>query len=623
LLAVLVAAGLPFAAFVYFVADVVERKITEENVEFYLQSKAGDVADKINLALRERQRDIALLASEPEVVRVLTPSGEEHDLGRLEEIFNTYCEIKVVYKLIVVFDRAARSVVWNTLDAQRSEHPPDLQKRLEGKDCFDKPWFQAAMRGETTTVGWHLDELDVGDVTKNTGRPSDYSFAFAAPVFDSDPSARRVLGAVYCLVGWSSIQNQILDTNTAATPGAPVDRYKSGYAFLWEADANLIIGHPNHDLYGKFVSEPPVNLPQVAQAVRANPNGIVHYRYPEATEKRAAFRQTLLPSEGGFGWIVGVGVEDEEVFAPARVVRLVLSAGTVLGIAALLAWLLVTSRAITRPLTELAVEAERIAGGDLAARVTPSGPAETVVLGRAFNHMAGEIARQREKIVKIEKEAAWREMARQVSHEIKNPLTPMKLCISLLDKAWREKSPEFDAILARSIATTDRQIESLRRIAEDFKAFAGTPNRHVERVDPGAVVDEVILLYSAAAVARHVEVVRSGEAPPVDGDREELKRAVVNLLDNAMQAAPDGSRIDLRLDAGDGRARIRVTDRGPGIPPDQRARLFTPYFSTRTHGTGLGLAIVRRIAEDHGGRAYLDEADPAGTTMTLELPVAK
>lgn len=628
LLAVLLAAGLPFAAFVYFVADFVESRITTENVEFYLQSKAGDVADKINAIILERQRDLEIWSTERTAVAALRPppagAGPEFDdatMDNLQNTLNLFCKLKVVYKLLVVFDKFGRAVAWNEIDGRGRPISSHSRNRLAGGDKYDQPWFREAMAGRNSRVDWHLDPLDVEDASAASTKPSDYTFAFSAPI--RDQKSGDVVGAFYSLVGWETIQNFVLDPVSTDAARLPVsERYQSGYAFLWLSDADHIIGHRDRGLYGKLVSGSPVNLPQLSQSVANNPNGVVRYDYPAGTEKRAGFRQTLTTEQGGFGWIVGVTLEDEQVFAPARVVRILLTTGASIGIAGLLLWILVLSRAITRPLTELAAEADKIARGDLAARVDPAGPAETVALGRAFNHMAEEIARNREQLVRAEKELAWREMARQVSHEIKNPLTPMKLSISLVEKAWRDKSADFEEILQKSIVSIERQIESLRRIATDFKTFAGSPNRRREIVILSKTLDEVAALYSAQASQRNIKIVRGGAESSVLGDGEELRRAIVNLVDNALQAAPDGSRIDLTIQSAGGFVKMNIHDEGAGIPPAARAKLFTPYFSTRTHGTGLGLAIVRRIAEDHGGRAYWDEHAPSGTTMVIELPEA-
>lgn len=622
LLAVLLAAGLPFAAFVYFVADYVERSITVESVEFYLQSKAGDVADKLNTSLLERQRDLVIWSTEPSAITALQYPDENGVHDQLRRTLNFFCKLKIAYKLLIVFDRGGRAIAWNEEDARGRPVSADSLARIRGTDVYDKPWFRAAMLGEKSSVDWHLDPLDVRDASQPSTRESDYTFALSAPIFD--PYTNDVLGAFYCLVGWESIQNQILDPVSTAAAGLSVsERFQSGYAFLWKSNANFIIGHPNRTLYGKSVADPPVALPGLSREVAADPNRVIRYDFPAGTEKRAAFRQTLKPADGGFGWIVGVTIEDTQIFAPARIVRTLLVTGSLIGLAGLLLWIFVLSRAITRPLTELVSEADRIASGDWAARVDPNGPAETAALGRAFNHMAEEIERNREKLVRAEKELAWREMARQVSHEIKNPLTPMKLSISLLDRAWRDKSPEFETILHRSIATIEKQIESLRRIATDFKSFAGTPERRRENVNIIKLMDEVVALYAAQAASRRITLVRCGESGAVMGDAEELRRALVNLTDNAIQAAPDGSEVVIAAAVREKILQISVHDDGPGIPADSRTRLFTPYFSTRTHGTGLGLAIVRRIAEDHGGRAWWDSNTTKGTTMMIELPLAQ
>lgn len=615
------AAGLPFAAFVYFVADFVERRITTENVEFYLQSKVGDVADKLNVMLQERQRDLVIWSTERTATAALRePDGE--NINELRRTLDLFCKLKTVYKLLIVFDRGGRAVAWNGVDAREKPIRKFSQLRIKGADVFNKDWFQRALEGKRGGEDWHLDPLEVEDVATPSSRPEDYSVGLSAPIEDRETG--EVLGAFYSLVSWQSIQCQILDPVSTAAAGLPVsERFQTGYAFLWLSDANHIIGHVNRNLYGKLVSEAPVNLPELSNAVRANPNGIVRYDYPAGTEKRAAFQQTTKNDDGGFGWIAGVTLEDEQIFAPAHFVRIVLVSGLVIGILGLLLWILVLSRAITKPLTALAGEAERIAEGDFSARVEPSGPAETVALGRAFNHMAEEIARNREQLVRAEKELAWREMARQVSHEIKNPLTPMKLSISLLEKAWRDKSPEFENILQRSIAAMDKQIESLRRIATDFRTFAGSPNRRREPVSIGRLLDEVVELYMAQAAARNIQIVRTGAEANAPGDAEELRRALVNLTDNAMQAAPDGSRVELAAAVDAAFVKIRVSDQGAGIPAEQREKLFTPYFSTKTHGTGLGLAIVRRIAEDHGGRAWWDASATPGTTMVFELPLLR
>ncbi len=621
----LVAVGVPFVVFTTVLLSVVESSIAAENAEFFLRNKASDVADKINLALRERRQDLQLWVTEPIAVAALRDPDDEEARSELRHTLDLFCKLKDVYDLLAVVDRSGRLIAWNSVDAEGTRLAEHRLRRLAGADLYRAPWFQRALAGETVPVDWHLDPLRVADVSVRSTEPSDYSVGFAAPI--RDPEGGAVLGVWYSLMGWSSLQEQVLDRVQDYFRDLSKNRqFQSGYAFLWMEDANVVIAHPNRALYGTRVAGPPVNLPNLHVQVRANPNRVVHYDY-EGKRKRAAFRQTLGRAEGGFGWIVGVGVEDEQIFAPTRQVGTILLIGAVAGLIALLLWILIISRTVSRPLAALTAESERIAMGDLDARVQPAGPAETVALAHAFNRMAEDLARSRSRLVRAEKEAAWREMARQVSHEIKNPLTPMKLSISLLERAWRDRAPEFDTILARALATIDRQIESLRRIAADFRAFAGAPERRSERVSLERVLEDSASLYAAIASERGVRIHREGSDLEVLGDPEEIRRAVVNLLDNAMQAAPPDSEIGLVLGRENGFARIDVRDRGPGVPPELREKLFTPYFSTRTHGTGLGLAIVRRIVEDHGGTVILEDsvtpdgAAAVGTTMVVRLPL--
>jgi len=609
----------PFAVFVYFVIDFVGRTVTADAAEFYLRNKAADVADKIDLSLRERRLDLLLWVREPTAVEALLDRDDAAARERATEALNTLCRVKEVYDLLAVFDASGRPVAWNTQRASGETISEENRLRLEGADVYNARWFIEALGGREVPVDWHRDSLLLKDVTFPSKEPSDYSVGYAAPIRDPARSD-TVIGVWYSLLGWRAVQ-ELLDRAQIDARAVDTERYRSAYAFLWKDDANTIIGHPDRSLYGTYVGGPPVNLPELREAVLKNPDGFHIYDY-QGKSKRAGFRRTLGAREGGFGWIVGVGVKDEQVFEPARVAGTILLVGSLAAALGLLVTILVVSRTVTRPLVALSQEADRVARGELGARVVPSGPAETAALAQSFNRMAEDLEASREKLVRAEKELAWREMARQVSHEIKNPLTPMKLSIQLLERAWRDRSPEFENILQRAIATIDRQIESLRRIATDFKAFAGSAVHKRENIQIQKLLEDTAALFAAAAESKRVRIVVSSEPATVLGDPEELQRAVVNLLDNALQAAPPETAVDLSARTAHGRVRICVLDRGAGVPAELRPKLFTPYFSTRTHGTGLGLSIVRRIAEDHGGAALLDESTLDGTAMVLELPLA-
>jgi nitrogen fixation/metabolism regulation signal transduction histidine kinase len=227
--------------------------------------------------------------------------------------------------------------------------------------------------------------------------------------------------------------------------------------------------------------------------------------------------------------------------------------------------------------------------------------------------------------LRTERVLAWGEMARQVAHEVKNPLTPIKLSIQHIRRAWDDGSPEFGKILERNADAMLAEIDRLATIAKTFSRF-GAPQEPgsspLEPVDAGRVVEEVMRLYGATegGVAFEVEVQKG--LPRVQARVSELKEALINLLENARAAMREGGRVAVRVIPGQlhGSVEIRVVDQGSGIPEDLMPKVFEPHFSTRTTGTGLGLAIVRRLVESWGGVVSLESTAGEGTTVTLIIP---
>jgi nitrogen fixation/metabolism regulation signal transduction histidine kinase len=207
-------------------------------------------------------------------------------------------------------------------------------------------------------------------------------------------------------------------------------------------------------------------------------------------------------------------------------------------------------------------------------------------------------------------------MARQVAHEIKNPLTPIKLTVQNLLAAYREEPETFAAEFDRGAKLILDQIGALQRIAGAFHAYAQFPAKEPRAVDVVALLEDVAALYEAAGGSAVVV-----EPPPtpliVRADRDELRRALINLVTNARQAG--ASRVVLRAAAEDGTARIDVEDDGPGIPPELQGRVFEPEFTTKAGGSGLGLPIVKRIVTDYGGSVDLESHVGRGTRVTIRL----
>jgi two-component system nitrogen regulation sensor histidine kinase NtrY len=223
--------------------------------------------------------------------------------------------------------------------------------------------------------------------------------------------------------------------------------------------------------------------------------------------------------------------------------------------------------------------------------------------------------------VMVERELAWKEMAKQVAHEIKNPLTPMKLSVQHLRQAFHDRAENLNEILDAVTKTIIDQIETLSRIASEFSHFGRMPRRQVGECDLHAVLRE-----SAQLFEQDRNIVFSfrlaPSLPPVLADREELRRAFINLIRNGIQAMDGRGRIDIRTGQEEGGIRITIRDEGRGIPEEMRGKLFQPNFSTKTDGMGLGLAIVKKTIDDLGGTVSLLPAEGKGTEASIFLPLA-
>ena len=226
-------------------------------------------------------------------------------------------------------------------------------------------------------------------------------------------------------------------------------------------------------------------------------------------------------------------------------------------------------------------------------------------------------------LIKAQKVAAWQEVARRVAHEIKNPLTPIQLSAQRLRKKFSEKSPDFERIFNEATEVIVSEVNSLKEMVDEFSKFARLPLPQPVRQSIHDVIREVVSLYSGAHKDIEFVVDLDETLPPLNLDREQLKRVFVNLLDNAIQAMNQRGRlwIATRHDYKRHRAVVSVADEGMGIHLEDQERLFVPYFSRKKTGTGLGLAIVHRIITDHDGHIRAANNQPKGAVFTFELPV--
>ena len=286
----------------------------------------------------------------------------------------------------------------------------------------------------------------------------------------------------------------------------------------------------------------------------------------------------------------------------------------------------VISRRMTRPVEELAVAADRVAAGDWEAAVEVEGQDEIARLAQAFNHMTQELIAQRERLVQTERVAAWRELARRLAHELKNPLFPLQITVENLLRA-REHSPqEFDEVFRESSATLLAEIANLKTIIGRFSDFSKMPAPQPQPVQMNELVREVGKLFQAQfqrpnSPKLEAKYELADRLPEIAADPVLLRRAIENLVLNALDAMPKGGALTFRTAAKGANIRLEMTDTGEGLTAEECARLFTPYYTTKQFGTGLGLAIVQSVISDHQGRIWVTSQKGHGTTFHRELPV--
>jgi two-component system nitrogen regulation sensor histidine kinase NtrY len=280
---------------------------------------------------------------------------------------------------------------------------------------------------------------------------------------------------------------------------------------------------------------------------------------------------------------------------------------------------------ITRPVEQLAQAARQVAAGAWDTQVAVATSDELGELAESFNRMTRELVQQREHLLQAERVAAWRELARRLAHELKNPLFPLQLTVENLLRA-RQQSPElFEEIFQESSSTLLAEIGNLKTIISRFSEFSKMPQPQFERIDFNEVVRRVGRLFQAqlntpgrASIECRMELADSPIM--IAADPELLHRALSNLVLNAMDAMPDGGTLTMRSKQDGQYVHAEISDTGSGLTPEECERVFTPYYTSKTHGTGLGLAIVQSVVSDHGGRISVRSERGRGTTFAIELP---
>ncbi len=308
--------------------------------------------------------------------------------------------------------------------------------------------------------------------------------------------------------------------------------------------------------------------------------------------------------------------------------RQILKIAAVVGFAAILIGLLLSwwiSKRITRPVEELADGARDVASGRWDTHIDVRGNDEIGQLAGAFNDMTDTLAAQKEKLVQTERVAAWRELARRLAHELRNPLFPMQITLENLQRARQLSPVQFQEVFAEGTATLKAELANLNSIVGRFSDFSKMPAPQFARVNVNESLRTAVRLFEQqfTAVGKPsitTEYFLTESLPEIDADPDLLHRAFQNLVLNALDAMPAGGSLTLRTTDRDETVRIEVTDTGKGLTPEECSRLFTPYYTTKHLGTGLGLAIVQSVVSDHHGTISVSSEEGRGTNFRIDLP---
>jgi nitrogen fixation/metabolism regulation signal transduction histidine kinase len=277
---------------------------------------------------------------------------------------------------------------------------------------------------------------------------------------------------------------------------------------------------------------------------------------------------------------------------------------------------------VSDPVARLTRATRLVAAGRYDERIAADTADELGRLVDDFNTMTRTLVTQRAELARANQLKAWAEMARQVAHEIKNPLTPIQLAAEHLRRVHDDRGRPLGPIVEQCLTTILGQVVLLRRIASEFSTFAGAPTARIESVDPQTLLRTVVEPYLVARPTGVEIVLDTTPVPRVRADRNLLARALTNLIENALQAMPSGGRLHVMARPSGDVVEIAVTDTGVGMDVDNVGRAFEPYFSTKTAGSGLGLANARRNVELCGGHIALTSEPGRGTTVTVTLPAA-
>ena len=278
------------------------------------------------------------------------------------------------------------------------------------------------------------------------------------------------------------------------------------------------------------------------------------------------------------------------------------------------------SRGISGPVQDLVEGMKRVAAGDLTQKVGAKAKDEFGFLIHSFNTMIQDLNESRQKLVRAERLAAWQEVARQISHEIKNSLTPISISLRRFRGYFEEK--DLPSNISESLMSVEEEFRALENMAAEFSDFARMPKPEKSPIDLNEIVRSVVRFREPLAGRTEIRTMLSPELPPVHADREQMKRLLNNLIKNGVEASHDRGTITIttrKTNSSEYRVELEVQNQGEGMDEETLQKLFNPYYTTKKKGTGLGLTIVQKIVEDHNGKIQVESEKNKGTRITVLL----
>ncbi|MCK4358547.1 MAG: ATP-binding protein [Candidatus Cloacimonetes bacterium] len=284
------------------------------------------------------------------------------------------------------------------------------------------------------------------------------------------------------------------------------------------------------------------------------------------------------------------------------------------------AMFMIFTNMITKPLTRLQEMTEKVSKGDLSARAKESKYSPINKLIVTFNRRMSELEASRDKLIQAEKDMMWREMAQVMAHEIKNPLTPLRLSAERLEYKYSSKSKDFDKVFSDSLEIINEEINNLQTLVKEFSKFARMPSANYTKYNLNDQIKEIIKPYENQA---DIQINLQENMPVFYGDKMQMKQVFVNLIQNSVQAINKNGRISIITTYENPKFQFIIEDNGEGIKDEEINNIFRPYFTTKEKGTGLGLAIVKRIITQHNGIIDIESEKGKGTKFSISIEQLK